>query len=145
MKTTIVNWVVSIAVVTSVAACAATQGNAPAVTEPVPGTESADGVTLQQRVADATVVDRIATARCDREESCARIGTGALYRNREACERDAHAIVSRDISPDRCPGGVGEVALDRCIKSIELGACDRPGQEYGRTSHCQLSSLCMKR
>lgn len=144
MSTIKIQWASFLGSLGIVAACAASQ-QAPPPQEPIPGTASEDGVTAEQRVADEQVVERIAAARCDRDESCNRIGPGAVYRNREDCMTRKRLTVLQDVNAGKCPGGIGEVALNRCIKSIENGSCDMPGQIIGETSHCHLSVLCLKR
>jgi hypothetical protein len=125
------------------AACGGSQASAPAQ-QPVPGTRAQGGVTAQQTVADDEIVERIASARCDRDESCNRVGPGAPYRNRSDCMQQTRELVKTDLNPATCRGGVGAVSLDRCVQSLEEGQCDMPGQIAGRTSQCDLTTLCMK-
>jgi hypothetical protein len=116
-----------------------------AISQPVvPGTEGEPGVTSQQAVADAEVVERIATARCDRSQSCDRIGLGANYRDRNDCMRQARELVSRQLNASHCPGGIGEVGVSRCVSSLGIGECDTPGQVYGTVSHCELDLMCLR-
>lgn len=142
IKTT---WVPFVASLGLLVACGASQDAAMSAQEPVPGTTTMDGVTAQQSVADEQVVERISAARCDRDQSCDRIGRGAIYRDRDDCMKQTRVSVMRDLNPSSCPGGIGEAGLNRCVRSIEAGACDTPGQIVGQTSHCHLSALCMKR
>ncbi len=146
MKTTTVTWAPVLGALGWLLACGASQPDAALSSQqPVPGTRAGDGVTAQQAIADEEVVERISAARCDRDQSCNRIGPGAAYRDREDCMRQTRAMVQRDINPTRCRGGVGEVGLDRCVKSLEAGQCDMPGQVAGRTAQCDVAALCMKR
>ena len=138
-------WVSHVAITGLLVACGASASSTTGPQAPVPGTESHDGVTEQQAVSVERVVDLIAEARCDREQSCNRIGPGAQYRHREDCLREARRFVSTSINAQRCMGGIGEVGLNRCLESIEEGQCDSPEQVTGMTSHCHLSALCMKR
>jgi hypothetical protein len=125
-----------------VACCAPPES---AVSQPVvPGTEGEPGVTSEQAVADAEVVERIATARCDRSQSCDRIGPGANYHDRDDCMRQARELVSHQLNASRCPGGIGEVGVSRCVSSLHRGQCDMPGQIYGTVSHCELDLMCLR-
>jgi hypothetical protein len=125
-----------------VAGCAPPES---AVSQPVvPGTEGEPGVTNQQAVADADVVERIAAARCDRSQSCDRIGPGANYHDRDDCMRQARELVSRQLNASHCPGGIGEVGVSRCVNSLHDGECDMPGEMYGNTSHCEMKLMCLK-
>lgn len=126
-------------------ACGASQQQGAAPTQaPVPGTPRAEGVTMQQQVAYQDVVETISAARCDREESCNRVGPGAIYRDRADCMAQSRGMVSRDVNPASCPGGVGAVGLDRCVRSLIDGECDMPGQIAGRASDCHVRLLCIK-
>jgi hypothetical protein len=146
MNANTMKWAPLLGVLGLVVSCGASQQSAALPSqEPVPGTRSTDGVTAQQGIAYEDVVERIAAARCDRDQSCNRIGPGAAYRDRDDCLTQTRAMVAGDLNPIRCPGGVGEVAVDRCVNALEAGQCDSPGQTMGRTSLCHLSSLCMKR
>jgi hypothetical protein len=127
------------------AACGASQNATLPPEQPVQGTTSTDGVTAQQAVADEEVVERISAARCDRDQSCDRVGPGAVYHDRADCMRQQRLVVRKDLNPESCPGGIGEVALTRCVKSVEAGTCDRPGEITGNVSHCKLAALCIKR
>jgi hypothetical protein len=109
------------------------------------GTEHEHGATSEQAIADAEVVVRISGARCDRSQSCDRIGPGANYHDREDCMSQMRALVSRQLSASRCPGGMGEVGVSRCVKSLHDAECDSPGQQlYPRPSHCELDLMCIK-
>ena len=110
----------------------------------VPGTEPEPGLTNQQAIADADVVERLAAGRCDRSQSCNRIGAGAAYRDRADCMSQNRALVARDVNAWRCPGGIGEVGLSRCEKSLALAHCDMPGQVYTTAAHCELREMCLK-
>jgi hypothetical protein len=99
---------------------------------------------MQQGVAYQDVVERISAARCDREESCNRVGPGTTYEDRSDCMRYSRRIVSREVNPASCPGGVGAIGLERCVRSLIEGECDMPGQIEGRASDCHVRLLCMQ-
>jgi hypothetical protein len=111
----------------------------------VPGTEDEHGTTSEQAVADAEVVGRISGARCDRSQSCDRIGPGANYRDREDCMSQMRTLVARQLTASRCPRGMGEVGVSRCVKSLHDAECDHPGEQlYPTPSHCKLDLMCLK-
>jgi hypothetical protein len=110
----------------------------------VPGSEAA-GVTERQAAAvDEDVVHRLAWARCDRSQSCNRIGPGAQYATRAACIASASDAYRKELNEAACPGGIGESGLAQCERSLRLGECTEPGQTTGTASHCRLASLCLK-
>jgi hypothetical protein len=52
--------------------------------------------------------------------------------------------VSKQLNTSRCPGGIGEVGVSRCVKSLIMGECDMPGQEYPTADHCKIVDMCLK-
>jgi hypothetical protein len=125
--------------------CASSPQGAASTPQPVvPGTQPEPGVPEEQAVADAEVVERIAGARCDRSQSCDQIGTGATYHDRTDCMNHMRTLVSQDLNEARCPAGMGEIGVSRCVKSLQLAECDMPGQVYSTTSHCRLNLMCLK-
>jgi hypothetical protein len=127
-------------------ACGAPPTTAASSRQPVvPSTEHEPGATSKQTVADALVVERMAGARCDRNQSCDRIGPGAAYRDREDCLSQMRTLFSGQLSGSRCPAGLGEIGVSRCVNSLHDAECDSPGQElYPRPSHCALDVMCLK-
>ena len=125
--------------------CASSPQGATSSPQPVvPGTQGEPGVPAEQAVADAEVVERISNARCDRSQSCDRIGTGATYHDRTDCMNQMRTLVSKELNEARCPSGMGEVSVSKCVKSLQLGECDLPGQVVSTTSHCKLNLMCLK-
>jgi hypothetical protein len=132
------------AVAIALTCCASTQ---PVVSSQpiVPDTETQPvGVTVEQALADEDVISRISVARCDRSQSCNRIGHGAAYHDRDDCMAHMRDLVAKQLNAWRCPGGMGEVGVSKCVKSLRLGECDMPGQEYTTAAHCKISEMCLK-
>jgi len=135
----------SIALGLLVTCCASPQETASSPQPIVPRTETrAVGVTNAQTVADEDVILRVSSARCDRSQSCDHIGPGAVYRDRDDCMAQMRTLVSKQLNTSRCPGGIGETGVSRCVKSLHLGECDMPGQVYTTVSHCKLDEMCLK-
>jgi hypothetical protein len=102
------------------------------------------GVTSEQAVADEDVVERISVARCERSKSCERIGPGAAYRDHDDCMAHMRTLVAKQLNTSRCPGGIGETGVAHCVKSLIIGECDSPGQEYTTAAHCKIADMCLK-
>jgi hypothetical protein len=133
---------VSVAVGLLLTCCASQDVSAQPV---VPETQTTPvGVTASQAVADEDVVSRISVARCDRSQSCNHIGSGAVYHDRDDCMAHMRVLVSQQINTTRCPGGIGEVGVSRCVKSLIRGECDMPGQEYPTADHCKVKEMCLQ-
>ncbi|HEY3819276.1 MAG TPA: DUF6184 family natural product biosynthesis lipoprotein [Polyangiaceae bacterium] len=126
--------------------CCASSSHDVARTQPiVPETEtSPTGVTSQQALADEDVVERLSAARCDRSQSCNRIGPGAAYRDRDDCMAQMGVLVAKELNASRCPGGIGEVGVSKCVHSLHVGECDMPGMEYTTAAHCKLNDMCLR-
>jgi hypothetical protein len=134
-------WVSS---VLGIVGCGASSPPPPSGPPPVvPGTEQGTGMMSQQRMADADVVERIAAARCDSSQSCDRIGPGAKYPDRAACLDAIRTLVSRKLNTRKCPGGLGEIGVDQCVKSIRDGQCVFVDEVYPTASHCKLEAMCL--
>jgi hypothetical protein len=96
------------------------------------------------------VIERIAAAHCDEVQSCNGIGPGAQYRRREDCMSEMLAVVSNEVSMSPCRGRIGEMAVSRCVSSLDVvDDCDRPGQIYARrprryvnSSDCKVDRMC---
>jgi hypothetical protein len=112
----------------------------------VPGSEPPPVGVMEQQAAvvDEQVVHRLAEARCDRSQSCNRIGLGAQHATRAACVADASDVYRKELNDAACPGGIGESGLAQCERSLRQGECSEPGQTTGTASHCRLAALCLK-
>jgi Family of unknown function (DUF6184) len=107
----------------------------------VPGTSP--GVTNAQ-MADSAVVGRLATARCDREQTCNNVGAGQKYVSRENCMDQMRGSLANDLNAYECPRGIDEERLDRCMAAIRNEECGHPLDTIGRMDKCRTGSLCMK-
>jgi hypothetical protein len=130
-------------VLATILMCCASSPPVPTPQPVVPGTRE-EGVTNLQPVDDSHVIDRIASARCERSKTCDHIGNGAPYRDWDDCMNQMRTLVSAKINEVRCPGGIGEVGLSRCVHSLHVGECDSPGQVYPTVSHCKIDEMCLK-
>jgi hypothetical protein len=99
---------------------------------------------LAQAAADTRVVERIAGATCDREQSCGTIGPGAYFASREECMRTLRDKTSESLNPSRCPGGINQRQLDVCLASLDANQCAQPGEAITRAAQCPARALCIK-
>jgi hypothetical protein len=54
------------------------------------------------------------------------------------------ALVAAKLNTASCPGGIGEIGVSRCVKSLHDGECDMPGQEYPTADHCKVKEMCLQ-
>jgi hypothetical protein len=97
-----------------------------------------------QSAADVRVVERIASATCDREQSCGTIGPGAYFETRELCMTTVRDKTNKALNASQCPGGIDLKAYESCLTSLEASQCAQPGDEITRAARCPTSDLCMK-
>lgn len=114
---------------------------APSVAVPDSGPTS---TTEAREHAVAGVVDRIARATCDREQSCNTIGPGATFGSLEDCRDTIRTKYAKELSASECPGGIDKSALDDCLGSLDSGQCSGPGDEITRAATCSTKSMCLK-
>lgn len=111
---------------------------------PVAGTtEAQPGVTSSQ-AADQDIVEQIARARCDREQSCNNIGAGAKYASQANCMEKLRGSIGNDLNGYNCPGGLDRGAIDRCTRAIQNEECNHPFDTLSREDKCRASSICIK-
>ena len=74
-------------------ACAGENGATPAAKTPVGET-----TVTSRNAADKTVVDKLATARCDQEQGCNNIGPGAKFASRDVCLNQIRGSIGNDLN-----------------------------------------------
>jgi hypothetical protein len=118
-------------------------------TTAAPGTNAvrADpvGATNTQAVgADAAIVEKLSTARCDREQSCNNIGGGQKYVSREVCMQQMRGSLANDLNTYDCPHGIDRGQLEHCMLAIKNEECSNPLDTITRMQDCRTGALCMK-
>jgi hypothetical protein len=132
-------WAFPLSITGLLLACGgATQGPA------VPGTQESPGVAAPQRGADMTVVDRLAAARCDQEQSCNNIGPGAKFASRSVCMEQIHGHIANDLNAYNCPRGLDSDGVDRCMAAVKSEECNHPFDTLTRYDKCRTGALCLK-
>jgi hypothetical protein len=111
---------------------------------PSPGTAVPEGVTNAQDQADLQLVDRIATARCNRAQACNDIGNGKMYLSRQLCQEQIRGNSANDVTGYNCPHGVDKVALDRCMQAIDVSPCGKSTEKLSDIAECKTDALCLK-
>lgn len=115
----------------------ANQDNVAASPEPRSGVASA-------QASDKAVVDRLATARCEREATCKNVGPDQKYVSRDVCMDQMRGSLANDLNAYNCPRGIDDVALDHCMTAIRNEECGHPIDSLTRVDKCRTGALCMK-
>ncbi len=129
----------SLAATLVVVACGSSDQSAPVANTPVSET-----VVTSQNTADKTVVQRLATARCDQEQTCNNIGAGQKFASREVCMDSLRGNIGNDLNGYKCPSGLDSAAVDRCLSAIQSEECSHPFDTLTRFDKCRTSAICMK-
>jgi hypothetical protein len=99
----------------------------------------------QAREVDASIVDRLANARCDREQACNNVGDGRKYASRHVCVEQLHGSLSNDLNSYQCPSGIDGRAVDQCLSAIGNEECGaHPVEAITRIDKCRSAAMCMK-
>ncbi|HEY8038892.1 MAG TPA: DUF6184 family natural product biosynthesis lipoprotein, partial [Polyangiaceae bacterium] len=102
------------------------------------------GVTNVQGTIDTAIVDQLAAAECDREESCSKVGTGRAYSTVQVCLDQMHATLASVLDSYNCPRGIDRRQVEHCMGAIENEGCDRPLDALQRIDRCRIDLLCAK-
>jgi hypothetical protein len=116
-------------------ACGGSNNQEPAV--------AGTGVTSPQ-TADSSVVEDLANARCDREQSCNNVGDGRHYASRDVCMNQVRGDLGNELNTHDCPRGIDQSKLDACKSAIKAEACDHPLDTLSRMDKCRTGALCLK-
>ena len=106
--------------------------------------ESQSGVTSSQKYADTSVVDGLASARCDQEQVCKNVGPGSKYVSRGVCIDQMRGSIGNELNAYNCPRGINRDALNRCMAAIQSEECSHPFDTLTRYERCRTGALCMK-
>jgi len=91
----------------------------------------------------ARASDRLAEARCAREQRCGEIGESKDYSSMDDCVSRVRADWKGDLNAHECPAGVNEVRLNECLTSVRDEACGHPFETLDRIATCRTGAMCM--
>ncbi|MBX3205052.1 MAG: hypothetical protein KF764_08275 [Labilithrix sp.] len=118
--------------------CSSSASRAPATTPP-----SLSGAELGSSSNDEAVM-RVATARCERELACDKIGQGRAYPDQPACLERIGELMDEAAGKRSCPSGTDAVAVEACLFEIQRTPC---GGELERSTNipaCTRRALCAR-
>ena len=72
----------------------------------------------------AGALNILATARCEREQACGRVGPGKTYRDVDSCERSTLQAHANDVVLLQCKGGVDGKRLGGCAAKWITTQCE---------------------
>jgi hypothetical protein len=94
---------------------------------------------------DPAIVDRLASARCDREQSCDNVGDGKKFASRHVCMEQLRGSIGNDLNAYQCPSGINQSAVTYCVSAISAEECGaHPVETITRIDKCRSGAMCMK-
>jgi hypothetical protein len=92
-----------------------------------------------------SVVGHLASARCDREQTCNNVGDGQKYASRRVCMEQFRGSVANDLNSHECPGGINGAAVQECVAAIGKEECGaHPVETITRMDKCRSGAICIK-
>jgi hypothetical protein len=109
------------------------------------GREPASATTTGASASDGeSAAQSLATARCDREETCKNVGSGRTYASRNACMDELRDKTRSELNASDCPGGVDNGQLEKCLSEIRGEKCGNVLDTITRLAACRTSALCVQ-
>lgn len=105
------------------------------------------GVTSMQAPAPGTaasVVERMARARCTREQICGNVGAGRAFADSDGCVEFMRGSVRDALQTADCALGVDQFALDDCLVAMDEEGCGDGVAVLRRARRCRADALCVK-
>ena len=91
---------------------------------------------------DPTILAQLASARCDREDSCGDVGDGRRYASHSTCLDQVRDGITSDLESYGCPR-MGETAVRQCLVAMGRQDCGAPGEQaLTHVEECAVSALC---
>jgi hypothetical protein len=111
---------------------------------PEPVTSIQPPPTLSQRAENPhnSDADRLAAARCDREQTCGNIGLSQRYTSRHECIAQVQNSVVNDLAAYDCPRGLDPNAVTACVNAIGTEACSQRIDTIASVGKCRHDAVC---
>jgi hypothetical protein len=101
-----------------------------------------DTATPAGRTTNTDAINQISTARCEREQRCNNVGSGAKFKDAADCKTRMQADLADDLSSDECRGGIDSKELAECVAEIKEYDCKNPIDRLETAVACRESDLC---
>lgn len=91
-------------------------------------------------VTSSDAIDALATAQCNHEQTCGRIGPEEKYSSREHCMNQKKSDLRRDLTD--CKKKIDDNDVRQCIGAIEGQGCSNVIDELESFMACKTDDLC---
>lgn len=95
----------------------------------------------QVMAATANGAQSIATAECDRDQRCVRLGNGGKYADRDACMNEVGDQLRYDIGAS-CHLGLNDGKVSACLDQLRTAPCANAKDPIKEFSACGAVALC---
>lgn len=99
------------------------------------------GAEISGGASDDAIV-RIATARCEREQACNKIGSGRAYDDQATCLAEMGELADEEAGQTACPDGVDPLEVSRCLLDIRATRCGGELERSPNIVSCTKVVLC---
>ncbi len=89
-------------------------------------------------------VMRIATARCERELACDKIGVGRAHEDMPTCLERMGALMAGEAGTNVCPSGVDPMSVSSCLFDIQRTRCGGELEVETNLPSCTSALLCLR-
>ena len=104
---------------------------------------SAETTGAAGRDANDASIEKLSTAKCEREERCSNVGQGKKYASKDSCLTENRSSNRSELRSNECPGGIDQRQLDKCLAEIKAEHCGNALDKIGRLTACRDAALCM--
>jgi hypothetical protein len=86
---------------------------------------------------------RVATAHCERDLACNKIGQGRIHEDFPSCLESEGELMNKEIGRGQCPLGVDQTLVARCISDIRNTVCGGVLEKETNLPVCTGSVICL--
>jgi hypothetical protein len=106
--------------------------------------ETQEPMTPASRISPAAqdTAERIASASCDREQRCNRIGDNAKYGTREHCMNVMREDARSQLDSSDCEHEIDQNDVQECLTEINNEDCGGPVDKLEQLVACRTDDLC---
>lgn len=87
-------------------------------------------------------INRLSSARCEREQACGNVGPGKSYESNNECVTKLDADGYAELNSADCKAGLDNAQFDKCLQAIHAEECNSPIASLERLTDCRSSALC---
>lgn len=91
---------------------------------------------------EATVAERLATARCDHEEHCGHVGAGRAFATLFDCVAQVRSGMTAELAGYGCPGALASAGVNQCMSTLTVESCQQSLNDLAHLAQCRSTAVC---